>query len=287
MEGNSMNESYMELVDEVTAVVVPFGLDLLGALAILVVGWIGANWARRMVTSALGRFKNLDPTLVPVIVNTVRYTILVFVGVAVLARFGVQTTSIIAVLGAAGLAIGLALQGTLQNISAGIMLLIIRPLRSGDYIDADGIAGTVNEIGLFVTEMTTFDGVFVSVPNSQLWGRAIKNFTRNTTRRVDVPVGIAYDDNMDTAMEALLNLMKSDERVLPDPECQTMITELGDSAVVVTMRCWVHRDNYWGVLFDLNKRGKETVEAAGCSIPFPQRDVHLFATDADAKAKAS
>ncbi len=279
-----MSESYAEIFDEVTAVVVPFGMDLLGALAILIVGWIGANWVRRLVASGLGRFKNLDPTLVPVIVNTVRYAILVFVAIAVLARFGVQTASIIAVLGAAGLAIGLALQGTLQNIAAGIMLLIIRPIRSGEYIDADGIAGTVNEIGLFVTEMTTFDGVFVSVPNSQLWGRAIKNFTRNTTRRVDVPVGISYDDNIDTAMETLLGLMKADERVLPDPACQTMVTELGDSAVVVNMRCWVHRDNYWGVLFDFNKNGKAAVEAAGCSIPFPQRDVHLYptATAADA-----
>ncbi len=280
-----MDESYMDLVDEITAVVVPFGLDLLGALAILVVGWIAANWARNLIARALARVKNLDPTLVPVIVNMVRYAILVFVVIAVLARFGVQTASIIAVVGAAGLAIGLALQGTLQNIASGIMLLVIRPLRVGEYIDADGIAGSVEEIGLFVTEMKTFDGVFVSVPNSQLWGRAIRNFTRNATRRVDVPVGIAYDDNMDTAMEALLNLMKSDERVLPDPECQTMITELGDSAVVVNMRCWTHRDNFWGLLFDLNKRGKEAVEAAGCTIPFPQRDIHLYATEAAAKAQ--
>ena len=279
-----MSESYSELYDKISAVVVPFAIDLLGALAILVVGWIVANWARRLVASGLGRFKNLDSTLVPVITNTVRYVILIFVGIAVLARFGVQTASIIAVLGAAGLAIGLALQGTLQNISAGIMLLIIRPIRSGEFIDADGIAGTVNEIGLFVTEMTTFDGVFVSVPNSQLWGRAIRNFTRNTTRRVDVPIGIAYDDNIDTAMEALLNLMKADERVLPDPACQTMVTELGDSAVVVNMRCWVHRDNYWGVLFDFNKAGKAAVEAAGCTIPFPQRDVHLFPAENGAEA---
>ena len=275
-----MNESYGQMIDDLSAVVIPFGLDLLGALAILVVGWIAANWARSLVARALARMKNLDPTLVPVIVNTVRYAILVFVAIAVLARFGVQTASIIAVVGAAGLAIGLALQGTLQNIASGIMLLVIRPVRVGEYIDADGIAGSVEEIGLFVTEMKTFDGVFVSVPNSQLWGRAIKNFTRNTTRRVDVPIGISYDDDVDTAMEALLNLMKADERVLPDPECQAMVTELGDSAVVVNMRCWTHRDNFWGLMFDLNKQGKAAIEAAGCTIPFPQRDINLYPAEA-------
>jgi len=194
----------------------------------------------------------------------------------VLAQFGVQTTSIIAVLGAAGLAIGLAMQGTLQNIAAGVMLLFLRPFRINDYIDAEGIAGTVDEVGLFTTHMHTYDGVYQEVPNSQLWNRTIKNYSRLPTRRLDVIVGIAYSDDMDTAQNVLLNLLREDKRVHTDPEPQVLVSELGDSAVNLNLRCWTNADDYWGLLFDTTKAAKQRLDAAGISIPFPQRDVHLY-----------
>lgn len=207
--------------------------------------------------------------------NIVRYAVLVLVLIAVLSKFGIQTTSIIAVLGAAGIAVGLALQGALSNVAAGILLLVLRPFRVGDFIDADGISGTVDEIGLFATQMRTAEGVYQMVPNSQLTGRTIRNFSRLETRRVDIVVGISYDDDIDRASDILLSLMTGDERVLADPAPQVMVTELGDSSVNLTMRCWTRIENYWPLLFDLTKQSKTAIEAEGMSIPFPQREVHV------------
>ncbi len=201
--------------------------------------------------------------------------------VVVLAQFGVQTTSIIAVLGAVGLAIGLALQGTLQNIAAGIMLLLLRPFKVGDFIDAAGKAGTVVELGLFNTEFRTADGICIFIPNASIWGAAITNFSRNAKRRVDIVVGISYDDDIDKARDVLQGLMDEDNRVLSDPGPETLVVELGDSSVNINMRCWVDGWDYWRVLFDLNQLAKVKIEAAGCSIPYPQHDVHMIAEGGD------
>jgi len=255
---------------------VDYGLEVLGALAILVAGIFIAGWAKRSVLRMLGRAPRIDETLKPVIASVVRYAILVFVLIAVLAQFGVQTTSIIALLGAAGLAIGLALQGTMQNIAAGIMLLLLRPFRIGDYIDAEGLAGTVEEIRLFTTLLRTFDGVYLEAPNGQIWNRAILNYSRAEKRRLDIVVGIGYGDDIDKAQAALLALMTSDSRVDAEPEAQVLVKELGDSSVNLVLRCWTEADNYWDLLFALNKAAKLRLDAEGISIPFPQRDVHLF-----------
>ena len=171
---------------------ISFGLEIAAALAILALGWWLAGRVQKLILRTLDRLPRMDTTLKPFISSVARYAIIAITLVAVLARLGIQTTSIIAVLGAAGLAIGLALQGTLQNIAAGIMLLLLRPFKVDDYIDAGGIAGTVNEIGLFTTDMTTYDGVYRSVPNASLWNTSILNYSRLPTRRLDVPVGIAY-----------------------------------------------------------------------------------------------
>jgi small conductance mechanosensitive channel len=224
----------------------------------------------------LNRTPQVDDTLKPVIASVVRYTILVFVLVAVLAQFGVQTTSIIALLGAAGLAIGLALQGTLQNIAAGIMLLFLRPFRVGDYIDADGLSGTVNEIGLFTTQLRTYQGIYLETPNARLWNSAILNYSRVEARRLDIIVGISYDDDIDKAQAVLLELMTSDSRANAEPEPQVLVKELADSSVNLDLRCWAAAGDYWSLLFDLNKAAKQRLDAEGISIPFPQRDVHLF-----------
>jgi small conductance mechanosensitive channel len=266
--GSTSHEPIQQAVD--------YGLDVLGALAILIAGTVVAGWAKRSVLRVLNRAPRIDETLKPVLASIVRYTILVFVLIAVLAQFGVQTTSIIALLGAAGLAVGLALQGTLQNIAAGIMLLFLRPFRIGDYIDADGLSGTVDEIGLFTTHLRTYDGIYLETPNARLWNSAILNYSRVEARRLDIVVGISYDDDIDKAQAALLELMTSDSRVNAEPEAQVLVKELADSSVNLDLRCWVAAGDYWSLLFDLNKAVKQRLDAEGISIPFPQRDVHLF-----------
>ena len=257
-----------------------YALDAVGALVILLVGWWIAGRTQYLVRRALDRVPRIDDTLKPFLSSSVRYFVIVITFVAVLAEFGVQTTSIIAVLGAAGLAIGLALQGTLQNIAAGIMLLVLRPFRVGEYIDAGGVSGTVDAINLFTTDMTTYDGIYRSVPNAELWNRNILNYSRNPTRRLDIPVGIAYEDDVEQALDLLLSHLSQDTRVLPDPEPQVLVTGLGDSSVDLTLRCWTNRTDFWSLRFELNKKVKLWLDAAGISIPFPQRDVHLYRTSA-------
>jgi len=271
-----MEKQMQEITDQVVEIITVYGLDVVGALAILIIGWMLAGWVRSMVDRGLSKVPNMDSTLRPFLSNIVRWIILAFVIVAVLGQFGVETTSIIAVLGAAGLAIGLALQGTLSNVAAGVMLLILRPFKVGDFISAGSLSGTVIEIGLFTSELKTADGIYIMAPNSQIWNTVITNFGRNATRRIDVLVGIAYDDNIDDAQNALQKLMEDNDLVLKDPVPMTMVMELGDSSVNINMRCWVNNADYWNALWDLNKGAKMAVEDAGCSIPFPQRDVHLY-----------
>ena len=187
-----------------------------------------AGWARRGVLGALDRVPRVDETLKPFIANVARYSILTFVLIAVLAQFGVHTASIIAVLGTAGLAIGLALQGTLQNFAAGIMLLFLRPFRVRDYIDAEGLAGTIDEVGLFITHMHSYDGIYVQVPNSKLWNHAIRNYSRLPTRRLDIVVGISYADDIDKTQAALMNLLENDARA----------TRYGSNSSGRTRRFW-------------------------------------------------
>ena len=270
-----MDEQMIALFEQYGVVTLQYTLDVVGALVLLVLGWVVAGWLRRVVRRALSSLRGADATMTGFISNLTRYIVLILVLIAVLAQFGVQTASILAVLGTIGLAIGLALQGTLSNIAAGVMLLLLRPFKVGDYIDAEGVSGTVDEVGLFSTQMTTFDGIYLAVPNSQIWTRAIKNYSRLPTRRMDIVIGIAYEDDMDTALAALMGLMQGDDRVLRDPEPQVMIASLGDSAVNLNMRCWTSIDDYWSLYWDFNKAARERVEAAGCSIPFPQRDLHI------------
>jgi small conductance mechanosensitive channel len=264
---------------------ISFGLEIAAALAILVLGWWLAGRVQKLILRTLDRLPRMDTTLKPFISSVARYAIIAITLVAVLARLGIQTTSIIAVLGAAGLAIGLALQGTLQNIAAGIMLLLLRPFKVGDYIDAGGIAGTVDEIGLFTTDMTTYDGVYRSVPNASLWNTSILNYSRLPTRRMDIPVGIAYEDDVEKAMTLLLDHLKQDNRVLSEPAPQVLVTGLGESSVDLSLRCWSERTDFWTLKFELNKNAKLWLDTAGISIPFPQRDVHLIPTLADADSE--
>ncbi len=269
-------EQILSILNQAINLAVDYGLDVLGALAILIVGSMVAGWARRRVLRVLNRAPRVDETLKPVIASIVRYGILVLVLIAVLAQFGIQTTSIIALLATAGLALGLALQGTLQNIAAGIMLLFLRPFRVGDYIDAEGLSGTIEEIGLFTTHMRTSNGIYLEVPNAKIWNRAILNYSRVEARRLSVVVGISYGDDIDNAQAVLLELMTSDSRVNAEPAPQVLVKELSDSSVNLDLRCWAAAGDYWGLLCDLNKAVKQRLDAEGITIPFPQRDVHLF-----------
>lgn len=271
-----MEKEMEAIADQVIEIVTVYGLDVVGALAILIIGWIAAGWVGRVVDRGLGRVPNMDSTLRPFLSNMVRWTILAFVIVAVLNQFGVETTSIIAVLGAAGLAIGLALQGTLSNVAAGVMLLILRPFKIGDFVSAGSLSGTVVQIGLFTSELKTADGIYIMAPNSQIWNQVITNYGRNPTRRIDIQVGIAYDDDIDVAEKALQELMEGNDLVLKDPAPMTMVMALADSSVNINMRCWANAGDYWNALWALNKGAKAAVEGVGCTIPFPQRDVHLF-----------
>ncbi|MBP5858512.1 mechanosensitive ion channel [Marivibrio halodurans] len=265
-----------ELYEQLMPMVLDYGENIVSAILILIVGYWVANRLSGGMRRLVDRQKRLDATVKPLLANLVKYTVIAITVIAVLNRFGVQTASIIAVVGAAGLAIGLALQGTLQNIAAGIMLLGLRPFKVGEYIQAGSLGGTVEEIGLFTTTMTTADGVYISAPNSSLWNQAITNYSRNATRRLDFEVGISYDDDIAKAQAALMSLMQSDPRIKPDPAPMTMVTALADSSVNINMRCWISTADFWAVKWDMQKGAKKAVEDVGCTIPFPQRDLHMI-----------
>ncbi len=274
-----MDKQTQEIIEGVVAITIEYGVDIVGAIVLLIIGWTVAGWARRGIRHALERVPRMDETLKPFLAKLVWYVIMAFVLVAVLSQFGVQTTSVIAVLGAAGLAIGLALQGTLANVASGVMLLFLRPFNIGDYVDAGGIAGTVVEIGLFNTEIKTSKGLCLIVPNKIIWESPITNFSRNPTRRFDITVGISYGDDVNGATDLLMGLLTGDERILDDPEPLAVVEELGDSAVIINLRAWTRAEDFWAAVWDLKKAIKVEFEVAGYSIPFPQRDIHIVSGD--------
>lgn len=248
---------------------------VLGAIVLLVVGWWLASRLERATARILDRQRRIDPTLRGVVSSAVRYGVLIIVVVAVLGQLGVQTTSILAALGAAGLAIGLAIQGTLSNIAAGLMLLWLRPFRVGDYVDTGAVAGTVKEVGLFATEMQTWDGVFLFVPNSELWNKKITNYSRLPTRLVDLAFGVDYTDDLEKGEQVLLKLAAEDARVMATSAPQVFVDTISESAVVLRLQFWSSNSDYWPVKRALTKKGKAALEAAGLSLPFPQRNLHI------------
>ena len=250
---------------------------LVSAIVLLVVGWWFAGWSGRTIRRVLGG--RVEPTLIGVLALSARYAILILVLVAVLGQLGIQTTSLLAALGAAGLAIGLAMQGTLSNIAAGMMLLWLRPFRVGDYIDTGSVAGTVKDVGLFASELHTWDGIFLFVPNSQLWNTRIINYSRLPTRMNDLKFGVSYGDDLAKGQQVLAQLAASDPRVHSDPAPLVFVNALGDSSVELALRVWTANAEYWNVRRELTERGKSALEAAGLSIPFPQRDIHIISAD--------
>ncbi|GAB4349521.1 MAG: mechanosensitive ion channel [Oricola sp.] len=264
------------LWDKASATIIEYAFSVAGAIVILIAGVIVAGMARRWTYSALKRLPDSDETLNLFLAKAARYTVLVLVLVMVLTQFGVQTASIIAALGAAGIAIGLALQGTLQNIAAGIMLLFLRPFQVGDFVETASATGVVKEIGLFATEFETLDGLYLLAPNSAVWGSPVTNYSRLPRRRFDLVVGIDYKDDIDKAFAAFEALAKEHDKVLADPEPFIYVSNLGDNSVEVTCRVWIATADWWTVSRELTKLAKQRFDAAGLSIPFPQRDVHLI-----------
>jgi len=269
-----MDSTVDQVVQNTVTLVSTWGLRMAGALAVLILGRFACGAARKAVRRGL-ESRGVDASLVPFISNLVYFILLAAVVIAVLGLFGIETTSLVAVLGTAGLAIGLAIQGTLANFSSGVMLLLFRPFRVGDYIEAAGAAGTVGEIGVFSTTLNTPDNVRIIVPNSGIFGATIKNFSANDTRRNDIILGISYDDDITNAIAVVNAVLGKDSRVLSDPEPTVAVSELSDSSVNLVVRPWCRKEDYWSLRFDLIRRFKEDLEQGGCSIPYPQRDVHL------------
>jgi len=262
------------VVGQIIEIVAKYGLQVIGAILILIFGRLGAGIAQKLVRRALGK-ANVDPTIVGFVGRFAYIIVMVVAVLASLAKFGVQTTSFVAVLGAAGFALGLALQGSLSHFAAGVLLLIFRPLKVGDFVEAGGVSGTIQEIRLFTTIMSSPDNVHLVVPNSKIFNDIIKNYSVNDTRRVDLNVGIGYRDSIDRAMEVLMEVMRADNRIIQEPSPQIVVTELGDSSVNLLLRCWTKRADFWAVKCDLTKNIKENFEIQGIEIPFPQRVVKI------------
>lgn len=270
-----MEESITEYKDMLIELGTNYGLNIVFAILILVIGLTIAGSAQKMVLGLCNKSKKIDETLGAFFSSMARYVIIIFTILAVLDRFGVETASLIAILGAASLAIGLALQGTLSNVAAGVMLLIFRPFKVGDYIDAAGHAGTVKHLGLFVTEMATTDNVKIIIPNGQIWGASIKNFSANDTRRVDLVIGIGYDDDIDQAISEIGNVINADDRAHNTPEAAIFVSELGASSVDIVVRVWTDRGDYAALKTALTKNIKHRFDEKGISFPYPQQDIHI------------
>ena len=242
---------------------------LAGALIVFALGYLAAKWSARLVSAFLLRTGRIDITYIPSIRTVIRYSILIFVGVAALAQLGVQTTSILAVLGAAGLAIGLALQGTLSNIAAGIMLLWLRPFRAGEYIAIDTAEGTVREIGLFATLLDAPDGSFRFVPNSQLWNKPLINFTRNALRQVELRVTLGRGNDVEKARQIILDLAKADPRVIASPAPEVSLAEIAETNMVLALRAWTQSATYAATLNALLEAIQHTLDTTDLSLPKP------------------
>jgi len=264
-----------ETLQKIYDLVMLYGVKVIAAIAIFIIGrWVANGF--RSVTKKLMDKKNIDPTVTGFVGNLTYMGLLVFVIIAALGQLGIQTTSFIAILGAAGLAIGLALQGSLSNFAAGFLMIIFKPFKVGDYVEAAGVAGTVEMIQIFTTTLKTPDNKTVIIPNAGVTGGNIVNWTVKGTRRADMVFGIGYEDDIDKAKQIMADVLGKDDRILKDPPMQIAVSELADSSVNFVVRPWVSIENYWGVYFDAMENIKKAFDEAGVSIPYPQQDVHMY-----------
>ena len=257
------------------AIIALYGLNLIEALLIFLIGRWAAKLVRRVLDHVMTR-RNVDPTLRGFVTHLVYMGLLAFVIIAAFGKLGIQTASFVAVLGAAGLAVGLALQGSLANFAEGVLLIIFKPYKVGDFIEGGGESGTVEEVQLFSTQLKTVDNKTVIIPNSKISGDNIVNYSAKPTRRVDMVFGVGYNDDIEQVRAIISGILAQDQRILPEPAVQIAVSELADSSVNFVVRPWVKSADHWPVYFDTTEAVKKKFDAEGISIPFPQRDIHLF-----------
>ncbi|MDX1785209.1 MAG: mechanosensitive ion channel [Roseovarius sp.] len=259
-----------EFFDE-AALYGPLVINAVKALIVLVIGWIVAGLIGRFVRRQVNSHERIDQMLGNFAATVITWVVRLMVLMAVLGLFGIEATSLVAVMGAATLAIGMALQGTLSDLAAGIMLVVFQPYKQGQFVDIGGTGGTVKEVTLFFTELTTPDNVQIIVPNGRAWGSVITNYSHHQTRRLDLTFGIDYDDSADKAMQIILDHARAEDRIHSDPEPWVRVTNLGDSSVDITARLWCDAAEYWDLKFGLTKQIKEAFDAGGISIPYPHQ----------------
>lgn len=271
-QGDIMLEN-IDITKLIETYVVPWSINIAMAIAIFIIGKFVVNILVKILTKILQKSK-MDIMLVNFVASIIKTILLLFVVIAALDQLGVNTTSLIALLGAAGLAVGLALQNSLQNFAAGVMLIVFRPFKAGDFVEVAGTAGVVETINIFSSTMRTGDNKEVIIPNGSIYGGTITNYSARDTRRVDMVFGIGYDDDIKKTKELLEKIITADERVLADPAPVIALSELADSSVNFVVRPWVKTGDYWAVMWDVTEQVKLQFDAAGISIPYPQMDVH-------------
>jgi small conductance mechanosensitive channel len=270
--------------EEILATLQTTGVDLafnvVKAILIFYIGKFVVGIIVRTIRKIMAK-RDIEDTLENFVLSLLRMVLMLFVIIATVGALGMQTTSFIAVLGAAGLAIGLALQGSLSNFASGVLIVLFKPYRVGDFVEAAGIAGTVEQVEILTTIFKTGDNKKVIVPNGQVMGSIITNYSANPMRRVDMVIGVSYEDDLDKVRATLEQLVTADDRILDDPAHTIAVSELGDSSVNFIVRPWVRTEDYWGVMFDLTEAIKKRFDEEGISFPFPQQDVHLYQASAD------
>ena len=271
----TLEEILEDILSQIKEILTIYGIRVIAGLAIFIIGRWVAKGLRNLLRRVLKRNK-VDATLISFVCNLSYVALLTFVVIAALSKLGIQTTSLIAILGAASLAIGLALRGSLSNFAAGVMMIIFRPFKLGDFIEGGGASGTVEEIQIFSTLLRTADNKTVIVPNSKIFGDKIINYSTKGTRRVDMTFGIGYDDDIDKARSVILDIINGDERTLKDQAPVVAVSELADSTVNFTVRVWTNSSDYWGFLWDTTEAVKKRFDAEEISIPYPQQDVHHY-----------
>ncbi len=263
-----------------SSTVVTLGKNIVVALVIFFVGRIAISLVVRGLRKLMQK-QEVDKTLETFVCNLVRIALMIVVIIAAISALGIETTSFIAIFGAAGLAIGLALQGSLSNFAAGVLIVLFRPYRVGNYVEAAGVSGTIEQVQILTTILVTPDNKQIVVPNSQIMNSIITNYSAKDTRRVDMVVGVSYNDDLDKVRKTLEELVAADERILADPACKIAVSQLADSSVNFVVRPWVKAADYWDVTFDLTEAIKKRFDQEGISMPFPQQDVHLHKVVAD------
>jgi small conductance mechanosensitive channel len=259
---------------------IDLGIKVATALAIFLIGKFLIKILVRAISKVMQK-QGVDKTLETFICNLVRISLMVVVVIAAIGAIGIQTTSFIAIFGAAGLAVGLALQGSLSNFASGVLIVLFRPYRVGDFIEAAGIAGSVEQVQILTTILKTGDNKQIIVPNSQIMDSIITNYSANDTRRVDMVVGVSYDDDLDKVRKTLEELLAADDRILAEPAPTIAVSALADSSVNFVVRPWVNAADYWGVMFEMTEGIKKRFDKEGISFPYPQQDVHLYKQDSD------